>query len=169
MLLICVLRVVIVVATNALDVVAAASSSSPPGAPLRMISLGFLNFLDLNAISKLKQLPSASDCYTDTWSVDSGAGTNVLHEDRYPDCCVTPTIGSQNGVKCTAANGQRIADLGSKKSVVLMSNGSLAQVDFSVCDVHKPLSSVAHMIDQDNIVIFPKPRSWIVHPDGERA
>ena len=104
----------------------------------------------INSLPKVR--PRSDQMYEDVYTIDSGAAVSALPVNRYP--CYRVMDSSSKGRKYRAANGDTIEDRGSKTPIVQTPDGAVKGMTFSVCDVHKPLVSVAKILDAGNRVIF---------------
>ena len=68
---------------------------------------------------------------------------------------------SKRGVEYEVANGIKIPNLGEQKFVGHTTVGYQKQIKSQVCDVTKPLASVARICDKGNRVVFKKLASYI--------
>ena len=96
------------------------------------------------------------------FAVDSGASETVMGEGLIRSVEMTPSAASLRGVKYEVANGERIPNLGEKHLRGLTDReGYQRQVTAQVCDVSKPLMSVAKLVATGNTVVFTKSGSYI--------
>ena len=95
-----------------------------------------------------------------TATVDSGASEHV----------VPPTVadhvrldaGPKKGIEYEVANGESIHNLGERRCIVGNDfNTTLNRINLQVTEVHKPLLSVARMVDSGQRVVFDQAGSYI--------
>ena len=89
------------------------------------------------------------------FAVDSGASETVMSEGLVRSVEVTPSAASLRGVKYEVANGEHIPNLGEKHLRGFTDQeGFPRHVTAQVCDVSKPLMSVAKLVKTGNTVVF---------------
>ena len=86
--------------------------------------------------------------------MDSGAAECVCPPTMVPHFKVEDTVASRAGVYYTSANGGRICNVGQQTLPVAFENGIKCFAVFQVCDVSRPLMSVAKVCELGNRVIF---------------
>ena len=94
-------------------------------------------------------------------AVDSGATETVVSEDMLQSIRTQEGVASRRGVKYEEANGVRIDNEGEKKMVVTTEEGVMRNISAQVCDVSKPLLSVAKMMRAGHRVAFDEEGSYI--------
>ena len=102
----------------------------------------------------------------DNWQVssitiDSGASESVCNRSDFPAAVTMPSEGSKTGVKYRAANGDPIPNEGEKQIAFLTEEWSPKNMKFQVCEVTKPLASVANICEKGHRVVFQKGGSHI--------
>ena len=96
-------------------------------------------------------------------TIDSGAAEHVI-PNKWVNCIpVRPSPGSARGVHYVAANGARIPNLGEQKLGFWTADGIGTSWTFQVCQVNKPLASVAKLVDDGWKVVFDEDLSCLVH------
>ena len=98
--------------------------------PLATIEPGGLNLIGGNEWEEIEV------------AVDSGATENVMSPDALASVPITSGPAFVSGVKYEIANGVQIPNLGERKFVGHMENGSMRSLTAQVCAVNKPLMSV---------------------------
>ena len=93
------------------------------------------------------------DQYLD-FTVDSGAGENVMSEHMAPQVPVQHSTGQDAGVVYVAANGNTMENRGKKVLHVYTREGQLKRMNMQVTDVNKALMSVAKICDAGHTVVF---------------
>ena len=59
--------------------------------------------------------------------------------------------------------------MGAKRPVARTPNGDIIDAEFAVCDVHRPLLSVAKMVDGGHDVVFSSKGSYIHYSNGHKT
>ena len=112
-----------------------------------------------------KDNPSLNSMAQEVWqsfiaTVDSGASEHVV-----PPTCVSHVPlqdGPKKGVPYECADGGEIHNLGERRCVVGNDyNWTENRIDLQVTEVHKPLLSVAKMVDAGQKVVFDAKGSYI--------
>ena len=100
-------------------------------------------------------------------TVDSGAAESVAPEDLAGDYPLEQT--PLTGTIYSAVDGGEIRNLGQRKLLLGLADGSMRGFQFQVTDkVTKPLGSVSRMIHKGNTVVFDESGSYIFNkPTGE--
>ena len=99
------------------------------------------------------------------FGIDSGAATTVVPPEACPDFPTVENELSKNGYSYkTAAKGVSIKDEGTRKLVGTVM-GKMRGVTTHVCQVGKPLMSVAEMIDQNHRIVFDSAGSYAENKD----
>ena len=95
-------------------------------------------------------------------AVDSGASETVIPEGIIGSAKLEPSEASRRGVQYEVANGHRIANLGQKTfQGVTEAEGLARSITAQVCDVNKPLMSVAKLVRAGNTVVFSAKGSYV--------
>ena len=95
-------------------------------------------------------------------AVDSGASETVIPEGSVRGARLVPSEASKRGVQYEVANGERIPNLGQKTFTgVTESEGLLRGITAQVCEVNKPLLSVARLVKAGNSVVFAPDGSYV--------
>lgn len=85
------------------------------------------------------------------FAVDSGASETVIPPDALGSINITPGDASKRGVMYEVANGDRIPNLGEKVFTgCTNAEGIARQIRAQVCEVSKPLLSVAKLVRAGN-------------------
>ena len=87
-------------------------------------------------------------------TVDSGAAESVWPDGLMPEIQTKPSMGSQTGVTCVAASGNRMPNLGEKKVHFKTTDGLNSSITFQVTKVKKPLAAVSKITEKGNWVCF---------------
>ena len=96
------------------------------------------------------------------FAVDSGASETVLPAHLLTDIATTEGEASRRGVLYEVANGERIPNLGEKRFLGETHHEGIArQIRAQVCEVSKPLMSVAKLVKAGNTVVFSPDGSYI--------
>ena len=95
----------------------------------------------------------SNDQYLD-FTVDSGAGENVMSEHMAPQVPVQHSTEQDAGVVYVAANGNTMTNRGKKVLHVCTREGQLKRMNMQVTDVNKALMSVAKICDAGHTVVF---------------
>ena len=96
------------------------------------------------------------------FAIDSGASETVVPPSLLKDIVTTEGEASRRGILYEVANGERIPNLGEKTfQGETHHEGIVRQVRAQVCDVSKPLMSVAKLVKAGNTVVFSPQGSWI--------
>ena len=90
------------------------------------------------------------------FTVDSGAGENVMSEHMAPQVPVQHSTEQDAGVVYVAANGNTMANHGKKVLHVCTREGQLKRMNMQVTDVNKALMSVAKICDAGHTVVFKR-------------
>ena len=93
------------------------------------------------------------DQYLD-FTVDSGAGENVMSEHMAPQVPVQYSTEQDAGVVYVAANGSTMGNHGKKVLHVCTREGQFKRMNMQVTDVNKALMSVAKICDAGHTVVF---------------
>ena len=93
------------------------------------------------------------DQYLD-FTVDSGAGENVMPEHIAPQVPVQHSTEQDAGVVYVAANGNTMENRGKKVLHVCTQEGQPKRMNMQVTDVSKALMSVAKICDAGHTVVF---------------
>ena len=88
------------------------------------------------------------------FTVDSGAGENVMSEHMAPQVPVQHSSEQDAGVVYVAANGNTMANHGKKVLHVCTQEGQHKRMNMQVTDVNKALMSVAKICDAGHTVVF---------------
>ena len=102
-------------------------------------------------------------------AVDSGASETVIPETMIKGTELRPSPASQRGVEYEVANGERIPNLGQKSFSGITPDGARRSLTAQVCDVNKPLMSVARLVQSGHSVIFSQSGSRIVDDETGEA
>ena len=95
-------------------------------------------------------------------AVDSGASETVIPEGSVRSAQLVPSEASKRGVQYEVANGERIPNLGQKTFTgVTEAEGLLRGITAQVCEVNKPLLSVARLVKAGNTVVFSPEGSYV--------
>ena len=95
-------------------------------------------------------------------AVDSGASETVIPDGVVKSVQIQPSEASRRGVQYEVANGERIPNLGQKTFTgVTESEGLMRGITAQVCDVNKPLLSVARLVKAGNTVVFSPDSSYV--------
>ena len=95
-------------------------------------------------------------------AVDSGASETVIPEGAVGSTALQQSEASKRGVQYEVANGHRIANLGQKTFQGITEFEGLARgITAQVCDVNKPLLSVAKLVKAGNTVVFSAEGSYV--------
>ena len=89
-------------------------------------------------------------------TIDSGAGENVMSEQMAPQVPVQYSSEQDAGVVYVAANGDTMANRGTKVLNVCTKEGQLKRMNMQITDVNKALMSVAKICDAGHTVVFRK-------------
>ena len=100
-------------------------------------------------------------------AVDSGASETVIPEQLVRSTTVTPSDASRRGVQYEVANGERIPNLGQKSFVGVTREGCCRGLTAQVCDVNKPLLSVAKLVASGHTVVFSQSGSFVSDSTGK--
>ena len=96
------------------------------------------------------------------FAVDSGASETVIPENAVMAAPLQPSEASKRGVQYEVANGHRIPNLGQKTFQGVTETEDLIRgVTAQVCDVNKPLLSVARLVKSGNTVVFSGDGSYV--------
>ena len=96
------------------------------------------------------------------FAVDSGASETVIPENTARAALLQPSEASKRGVQYEVANGHRIPNLGQKTFQGFTETEDLVRgVTAQVCDVNKPLLSVARLVKSGNTVVFSSDGSYV--------
>ena len=100
-----------------------------------------------------------ADSYTMKVGLDSGAAVSVLPRNSCPEC----TLNSNEGYTAyyKAANGEVIADDGSKCVTCITQDSQYRHINFRVTGVHKALASVSAICDRNQKVVFDNDGCYI--------
>ena len=102
-------------------------------------------------------------------AVDSGASETVIPETAVRGSDIKPSEASRRGVQYEVANGHRIPNLGQKSFLGYTHEGACRGVTAQVCDVNKPLMSVAKLVAAGHTVTFAQGGSFVTSDHtGER-
>ena len=88
------------------------------------------------------------------FTVDSGAGENVMSEHMAPQVPVQYSTEQDAGVVYVAANGNTMTNRGKKVLHVCTREGQFKRMNMQVTDVNKALMSVAKICDAGHTVVF---------------
>ena len=72
-----------------------------------------------------------------------------------------PSDASRRGVQYEVANGERIPNLGQKTFQGVTPEGVRRGITAQVCDVNKPLLSVAKLVRSGNTVVFAPDGAYV--------
>ena len=97
------------------------------------------------------------------FTIDSGAAEHVIPKGWATSVPTRASVGSMRGVHYVAANGARILNLGEQRVGFWTADGIGTSWTFQVCQVNKPLASVAKLVDDGWKVIFDSELSCLVH------
>ena len=86
--------------------------------------------------------------------MDSGAADCVGEEEMFPEAQVEESRGSREGRYFTTASGEEVPNRGQKVVPVVTEEGAPGMMTYQMAKVHKPLTAVGKVCDQDNICIF---------------
>ena len=86
--------------------------------------------------------------------MDSGAAECVCPKSMAPHFKVEDTVASTSGVYYTSANGGKIVNAGQQTIPVAFENGMKCMAVFQVCEVSRPLMTVAKICEMGNRVWF---------------
>jgi hypothetical protein len=86
--------------------------------------------------------------------VDSGASVSALPKNQCVDYPLLPTVASGMGRFYWSAKGEKVYDEGAKVPRCINAEGDVYDLNFSSCDVRKPLGSVSGMIHKGKKVVF---------------
>ena len=101
-----------------------------------------------------------------TVGVDSGAAATVVPASQFAEYPLVPNAMGESGRVYYTANGGKVRDLGTR-SLIGKIGGRRRGLRASAADVSKALVSVADMVDQGNVVVFSKDRSFAYHPKAK--
>ena len=94
-------------------------------------------------------------------AVDSGATENVIDSDSLKSIEMTPGAAFRRGVSYEVANGVTIPNLGENEFKGFTEEGHLRGLKCQVCDVSRPLLSVAKIVKAGNTVVFGKDGAYV--------
>ena len=86
--------------------------------------------------------------------MDSGAADCVGEEDMFPEVEVEESRGSKEGRCFTTASGEEVPNRGQKSVAVVTEEGNQKMTTWQMAKVHKPLTSVGKVCNQNSICIF---------------
>lgn len=99
------------------------------------------------------------------FAVDPSASETVLPTHLLADIKTQPSDASKRGVLYEVANGERIPNLGEKLfDGETHCEGIKRRIRAQVCDVSKPLLSVAKLVKAGNSVVFTPEGSYVHDP-----
>ena len=90
------------------------------------------------------------------FNVGSGASETVVGELMLKSVETKEGEQKRNGIEYEVANGVEIPNLGEKKFIGHMANGSMRGITAQVTEVNKALMSVSRMLEMGNRVVFDK-------------
>ena len=93
--------------------------------------------------------------------MDSGAADCVGDEEMFPETVVEESRGSKEGRCFTTASGEEVPNKGQKVVPVVTEEGCSKVMTYQMAKVHKPLTAVGKVCDQDNLCIFGKRGGFI--------
>ena len=93
--------------------------------------------------------------------MDSGAADCVGDEEMFPEVEVEESRGSKEGRCFTTASGEEVPNRGQKSVAVVTEEGNQKMTTWQMAKVHKPLTAVGKVCDQDNLCIFGKRGGFI--------
>ena len=104
-------------------------------------------------------------------AVDSGATETVMSEDTLNGVIdITDSAACKRGIVYEVADGTQIPNLGERKFLGVMEDGSAKGVTAQVCAVNKTLMSVSKVASKGNRVVFDDDGSYIgCKTTGERS
>ena len=104
-------------------------------------------------------------------AVGSGATETVMSEDTINGVIgITDSAACKRGIVYEVADGTQIPNLGERKFLGVMEDGSAKGVTAQVCAVNKTLMSVSKLASQGNRVVFDDDGSYIeCKTTGERS
>ena len=86
--------------------------------------------------------------------MDSGCSHCVLPPSALPEVPIRESTWSKAGRNYEVANGTTTPNLGQKMLSTVRGDGQVKQMPWQVADITEPLSSVAEVTDDNNLVIF---------------
>jgi hypothetical protein len=98
--------------------------------------------------------------------VDSGCGKSASPSSLAPNVEVRPSAASRRGTEFTTANGARIKAQGEKSVKVELLSGLPCSLRFEICEISKPLLSVADLNDKKVGVWFGPDDAALYLADG---
>lgn len=99
------------------------------------------------------------------FAVDSGASETVMPPHVLRDIAVEPSDASRRGVLYEVANGERIPNMGERNfQAETHFEGIQRKIKAQVCQVSKPLLSVAKLVRAGNTVVFAPEGSFVHDP-----
>jgi hypothetical protein len=101
-----------------------------------------------------------------TCSVDSASADHVAPQEEFAKFKLEPSEGSKRGKGYIAANGQRVPNLGQKRTEVMTDDGRKLSITWQITKVTKPLLSVDRLVEGGNEVSLTKTFPYIKNKDG---
>ena len=98
--------------------------------------------------------------------MDSGAAESVPRASMAPWVEVTESEGSRRGQTYMSASGDRLPNLGEKRSDFVTETGRTATATYQIADVTRALCSVSRVCDKGNTVTFTATGGFITNPAG---
>jgi hypothetical protein len=92
---------------------------------------------------------------------DSGAAECVADAGMFPGVEVQESAGSRSGRHFTSATGEEVPNEGEKVTPIVTEQGTCKMMTWQLDKVHKPLTAVGKVCDQDNICAFGKSVGFI--------
>jgi hypothetical protein len=101
-----------------------------------------------------------------TATVDSASADHVSPEEEFKGFKMEPSEGSKQGKGYVAANGQKVPNLGQKRTEVMTDDGKKLSVTWQITKVTKPLLSVDRLVEGGNEVSLTRSFPYIKSKDG---
>ena len=100
---------------------------------------------------------------------DSGASDHVAPPSTAAHIEIEETEMSRSGLYYTAANGQKIDNVGQRTIRALTEDGNKVAMTWQIAAIKRPLASIGKMCDAGNSAIFTKEGGYIVPESALRG